>query len=142
MTSLEIHRLDQPVGVAGLDLGQVQDLIDQARQALGLAHQDAQEALALADLDLRVVVEDLGEGADGGQRGAQFVGHGGHEVVLEPIQLLEALVGGAQLRGGRLQLPGLLLQLPAVGADLGGLVQDVQDLVDAPGPPPRSPRRP
>ena len=119
--------------MAGFDLGQVQDLIDQARQAFGLADQDAEEALALRLVQVRVVVQDLRKGPDGGQRGAQLVGDGGHEIVLQAVQLLEPQIGRPQFRRRRLQLPGLTLQFVAVGPDLGGLVEDVQDLVQAQG---------
>ena len=66
----QVELVGLPVHVAGLDLGQIQHLIDQTREALGFAHQDAEEVLALRQVQLRVIVEDLGEGADGGQGGA------------------------------------------------------------------------
>ena len=127
----QVQFVGLPVHVAGLDLGQVQHLIDQTGEAFGLADQDAQESLALRQVQLWVVVEDLGEGADGGQGGAQLVGDRGHEVVLEAVQLPQAQIGRAQFRRRRLQLRGLALQFVAVGADLGGLVEDIHDLLEA-----------
>ena len=59
--------------------------------------------------------------------------HGGDEVVLQAVELLQSLVRAAQLVGRRLELPRFLLQLPAVGEDLRGLVDDVHHLVDAQG---------
>jgi hypothetical protein len=53
------------------------------------------------------------------------------EVVLQAIQLLQALVGGAQLRGRGLQLVRLLLEPAAVFDHLRGLVEDAHDFVDA-----------
>jgi hypothetical protein len=43
----QVDRRHMPFGMARLDLGHVQHLVDQARQALGLGHDDAQELLAL-----------------------------------------------------------------------------------------------
>jgi hypothetical protein len=56
-------------------------------------------------------VQDLGERADRGERRAQLVRHGRDEVVLEAVELLQALVGGLEARGRRLELALLLLQL-------------------------------
>ena len=84
-----------------------------------------------AGVEVRVVVQDLGERADRGERRAQLVRHRGDEVVLEPVELLQALVGGLQARGGRLQLALLVLELVAVGDHLRGLVDDRHHLVEA-----------
>ena len=45
-----------------------------------------------AVLEIRVVVQDSGEGADRGERGAQLVADGRDKVVLHPVELLQALV--------------------------------------------------
>ncbi len=54
----------------------------------------------------------------------------GHEIVLELVELLEPLVRGSQLVGRGFELLALFLQPPAVNDELGGLVQDLHDLVD------------
>ena len=93
------------------------------RQALGLLDDDAEEARALRGRQLRVVVQDLGEGADRGERRAQLVRHGGDELVLHAVELGEALVRRAQLLRGALELLRLLLEAVAVDHDLRGFVQ-------------------
>ena len=120
-----------PLGVAGFDLGHVEHLVHQARQAHRLGDDDAEEALAVLDVDVGVVEHHLGERADRGQRRAQLVRHRGHEVVLEAVELLQLLVGGAQLGGGGLERARLLLELVRVGPHLRGLVEDVHDLAKA-----------
>ena len=89
-----------PLGVARFDLGEVEHLVDEPRQPLGLLDDDAEELRALAGVEVRVVVQDLGERADRGQRRAQLVRDGRDEVVLQPVELLQPLVRRAQL-GGR-----------------------------------------
>ena len=54
--------------------------------------------LRCSQLDLGVVEQDLGERADRGERRAQLVAHRRDEVVLQPVELLQPLVGRAQLR--------------------------------------------
>jgi hypothetical protein len=44
------------MGMAGLDLGEVQDLVDQSRESLRLTDQDAEEAAALLDIDVGLVI--------------------------------------------------------------------------------------
>jgi N-acyl-D-aspartate/D-glutamate deacylase len=46
-----------------------------------------------------VIMQDLAEGADRGERRAQLVRHGGDELVLHPVELGEPLVGLAQHPG-------------------------------------------
>ncbi len=60
--------------MTGFDLGKVQNLIDQSREALGFADQNSEKALALRPVQVRVVVQYLREGPDRGQRRAQLVG--------------------------------------------------------------------
>ena len=94
----ELDLVVQPLGVAGLDLGHVQHLVDEPAQAFGLGHHQAQELLALRAVHLRVVAHQLGQCADAGQRGAQLVGDAAHEVVLQRVQALELLVERTQFR--------------------------------------------
>src|SRR3546814_15873801 len=70
-TRIELPHL--PVDAAGLHLGEVENLVDQARQALALLHDDREEAAAVADIDLRIIDQDLAERADRGQRRAPLV---------------------------------------------------------------------
>ena len=63
-----------------------------------------EELAALFDRQIRVVVQDFAEGADRGERRAQLVGHRRDEVVLQPVELLEPLVGGAELVGRGFEL--------------------------------------
>ena len=86
--------------------------------------------LPLAGVEAGIVVQDLGERADRRQRRAQLVRHGGDEIVLQPVELLQPLVGGAKLGGRRHELARLLLQLVAVGDHLRRLVQHRADLVE------------
>ncbi len=89
----------------GLDLGDVEDRGDEVEQALALLHDDAEVlALLLGERPAQPLQHHLRVADDAGERGAQLVAHGGDEVGLEPVQLLEPQVAG-------LQLPVLLLQL-------------------------------
>ena len=57
----QIHRRHVPVGMAGFNLGHVQHLVHEPRQALGLRHDDADELLALGRRHFRVVPHQLGQ---------------------------------------------------------------------------------
>src|SRR3546814_2737230 len=91
----------------------------------------SEEAAAVADIDLRIIEQDLAERADRGQRRAQLVADRREELVLHAVELLEARIGLAQLGGQRLQLARLLLQAVAVLDDLRGFLADLHPLVDA-----------
>ena len=80
---------------------------------------------ALPGVHVRVVEHQLGERADRGQRRAQLVGHRGHEVVLQVVEALQLLVGGAQLGGRALERARLLLERARVAAQLRRLVEDL-----------------
>src|SRR3954463_6152723 len=81
-----------PFGLARLDLRKVEHLVDEARQPLGLLRDDAEKAIALTGLDVRMLEQNLRKGADRGERRAQLVRHGGDEVVLQPVELGQPLV--------------------------------------------------
>ena len=119
-----------PLRLAGLDLREVEHLVDQPRQTFALLRDDAEKAFALLGVDIRMLEQDLRKGADRGERRAQLVRHGGDEVVLQAVELLQALVRRAQLSRGRLELARLLLQPVAVDNDLRGLVEDLAQLLD------------
>ena len=126
----------------GLELGEVEHLVDEAREALGFLDDEAEEAVALVRVDVGMVVQDLRERADRGERRAQLVRHGGDEVVLEAVELLQPLVGRLEARGGRLELVLLLLELVAVGDHLRGLVDDASSPRRCRAAPPARPWRP
>ena len=51
-----------PFDLARLHLGEIEDVVEEAGQALALLHDDLQELAALLDRQIRVVVHDLAEG--------------------------------------------------------------------------------
>jgi len=53
-----------PVRLARLDLGEIEHLVDQARQPLRFPGDDAEEFPALPGVDFGLVEKNLGEGAD------------------------------------------------------------------------------
>ena len=112
-------------------MDEIEEVVDQPGQPLGFAHDDLQELGALLGLEIGRVEQDLGERADRGQRRAQLVADRGQEVVLELVELAQALVGLAQLGGGLLERLRLLLQPLAVLDGLRGLVQDLHEIVGA-----------
>ena len=119
-----------PLGMPGLDLRHVEHLVDQAAQPLALRDDDPQELLALPGLHVGRVQHQLGQGADRGQRRAKLVGHRGHEVVLQVVEALQLLVGGAQLGGRRLERARLFLERARIAAQLRRLVEDLDHVVD------------
>ena len=127
----DIDGRHRPFGATRLELGQVEDLVDQPRQAHRLADDNAQKTRALREIGLGILLQHLRKCPDRGQRCAQFVGHGGDEVVLHAIQFLQAGIGLAQFRRGSRQFQRLLFEFTRVGAHLGGLVEDVHHLIDA-----------
>ena len=116
--------------MAGFDLRQVEHLVDQPCEALRFGDDDSKKAAALFQLDPGVVTQHLGECPDRGERRAQLMGHRGHEIVLQPVEFLQALVGGPQLAGGRFQRARLLLELVGVGTNLRRFVENVHYLVE------------
>ena len=61
---LEVELGGMPFGVPRLDLGQVEDLVDEPRQSLALLDYDAEKLDALRAIEFRIVVQDLGQRAD------------------------------------------------------------------------------
>ncbi|MPN42450.1 hypothetical protein SDC9_190007 [bioreactor metagenome] len=68
-----VHVRIMPFSVPRLDLGQVQHLIDQTRQTLGLGDDDAQEALARRQLDPGILQHHFRKRPDRSQRRAQLM---------------------------------------------------------------------
>ncbi len=104
----------------GLDLGEVEDVVDQLQEVLaaGVDVLQALVPLVLGELH-QVVLEDLAEAQDGVERGAQLVAHVGQELALQPGDLGDVGVGDLQLAGA----VGDLLDL----APLGGVEARVVD---------------
>ena len=105
---------------SGLDLGQVQDVVDEVQQ-VPRAGEDVRDVLALFGREgpEELVLEDLREPDDGGHGGAQFVAHVGEELGLGPV-------GALGLKPGILQL-------------LGALLDEERQLALAPGKDPDAP---
>ena len=76
--------------LSGLDLGDVQDVVDEGQQQLA-GPLDIPGVLRhlLGDV---LPQDDLVEADDGVDRGADLVAHAGEEVVLRPVQLLDLLL--------------------------------------------------
>ena len=89
--------------LAGLDLGEVEQVVDDAEQAVG-RRLDRLQALPLV-LGQRRVEDQLGHAEDGVHGGADLVADVGQELVLGPVGRLRRLLG----------LPQLLLGLLPVG---------------------------
>ena len=91
----------------GLDLGQVEDAVDQLEQVPAVPEHRLEE-LALLRIDLADAFGEhqIGEADDGVERGAQLVAHVGEELALEPGGALQLGVLGRQ---GAL-VPAALLQ--------------------------------
>jgi hypothetical protein len=115
-----VHRLGRERQAAGLDSGDVQDLVDQAEQVPPAA-QDVVDALGLLLAEL-LELEQLPEAEDGVQRGPQLVAHLGEEVTLGPV--------------GPVGVPLGLLQ---VLQDLPGPFLALLQLLLGPGPLPQRP---
>ena len=104
------HRLDrQPPGVAA---GEVEQVVEQADQVAGVVEDDLDRFRLLGAELLALQHQQLGEALDRGQRAAQLVRGGEHELVFDPVepvafarlplQLVGHLVeGGAERRGLR-----------------------------------------
>ena len=93
----QVDRGDLELQIAGLDGGQIQDIVDQRGQALR-GHHDAAAVLQLALIELAevLVLQDLGEADDGVQGRAQLVGDVGDELGFQPVRRLHRLGALAQ----------------------------------------------
>ena len=84
----ELDRHEARRLLPGLGPGQHQQRLGQAAEALGLALDVGQEAVARLDVLLRAGLQHLDGAADGGERRAQLVGRVGHELALDPLATL------------------------------------------------------
>ena len=120
---LEVHVLHGDGKRAALDLGKLEDLVDQIEE-MTAALEDALGVFLLLVVGrrLRVVSKQLSEAEDGVQRRAQFVAHGGQELGL-------GLIGGVGLFLGEVQLLLRLLELRDV-IDEGVIPHDITGCTD------------
>ena len=111
---VEGHRAD--LDPAGLDLGEVEDIVDERQEVLG-ADEDLLEVLVLSGREdvARAPHHEAAETDDGVQRGTELVGHAGEERRLVARGSLELTVQLLKLVGAHLDLD---LQLLRVLADL------------------------
>ena len=109
--ALELH-------LTGLDLGQVEDVVDQREQVVGRGEDVVQVlVLLLVHLAEQLLLEHLGEADDRVQRRPQLVAHVGQELGL-------VLGGDLELRAFLGQLPRPRLQLADIAVD-----REVADLL-------------
>ena len=100
------HELERPhVHASGLDLGQIEHVVDQPEQMVG-AGQDLLEiaVLALGQEILAATHDQPGEADDRVHRRAQLVAHVGQELGLRPARLLGLLLGRLQRLLGALEV--------------------------------------
>jgi hypothetical protein len=85
-----VHRLQLKVHHPGLNLGQVQNVVDQREQVL-TAGEDVPDVLllTLGQLAQQPVLERLGEPDHRVQGGTQLMGHRGQELRLHPARMLQ-----------------------------------------------------
>ena len=88
--------------LAGLDLGEVEQVVDDAQQVVG-RRLDRLQALPLV-LGQRRVEDQLGHAEDGVHGGADLVADVGQELVLGPVGRLRRLLGPPQLLLGPLAI--------------------------------------
>ena len=113
------HELERPhVHASGLDLGQVEHVVDQPEQMVG-AGQDLLEiaVLALGQEILAAAHDQPGEADDRVHRRPQLVAHVGQELGLRPARLLGLLLGRLQRLLGALEVGQIVVgqHAPAVG---------------------------
>ena len=122
---------------AGLDLAQVEDVVDQLEQVLAGRVNVLQALLPLLRREIdQVVLEDLAESEDGIERCAQLVAHVCQELALQTRDLGDLRIGDldlALLRRDLAQLRTLRRVQPRVVDADGGLARDDphQRLLDA-----------
>ena len=89
-----LNELRVSSSLAGLDLGEVEDVVDQLQQ-VAAAVEDVVGVLELPVVQVAkgLVAEDLGEADDGIERGAQLVAHAGEELALGAVGGLGGVLG-------------------------------------------------
>src|SRR5713101_5116127 len=111
---------------ARLDLGQVEDVVDERQQVLAAVIDVVQAVMALflGDLARQVVPKQLRKPEDGVEWRAQLVRHVGEELGLEPADLGNLGIGGLQLPEVSLEL---LIEAPVLDGDRGLVGDDLED---------------
>ena len=122
---LEIDGPELQRHAIGLDLGEVEDVVDQLEEVLGIPHDAPQGVLLLVrDLAEGAGEHEVAEADDRVERGAKLVGHLGEEVGLGLVHPNQVIVGAPQLLGLQREVPGpvgdLLLEGREAFPDLVG----------------------
>ena len=95
---LDLYRLALESDLAGFHLRDEEQIPNQSQQSVGVPFDDRDELmLLLGELAGVPFAEKLQITADRGQRRPQLMRNRGDEVVLHPVQLVEALVPGSDL---------------------------------------------
>ncbi len=108
----QVERLGVDVQLAGLDLGEVEHVVDDPQQRLARSLQHAHAGGLL--LGERRVQEELRHAEHAVHRRAQLVTHRGEELALGARRLLGPIARDRQLLGVRLQLRACRLQIAHV----------------------------
>ncbi len=104
--SRDLDPLRIGVHAPGLDLGKVEDIVDEAQEVAGIGldlAEIAQQARFAKILDL--LLHHLAVSDDGGERGAELVAHIGQEGALGAVGRLGRLLGDLSLLLGGFRLP-------------------------------------
>ncbi len=124
----EVDRADLEGELARLDLGEEEEVADKVEEPVRVSLDHTQElALLVRDLARLAVEDELEVAADRGQRRAELVRDEGDELVLQVVELEQALVSHLELAR---ELLSFLLQPPAVG-DVLCDCRDADDLACA-----------
>ena len=98
MQLVEIEIVEEQVHLAGLDLGDVEDVVDHRQQVLAGGADLLQVGdLLAAPVELRVLEQHLAVADDGVERRAQLVAHLGQELGLGAVGALGFLLGMREL---------------------------------------------
>ena len=104
------------LGFAAADALEIENVVDEADEAVGVADGDVEHLLALFGAGVECAAGEEAEcSADGGERGAKLVGDGGDEFVLHAVE-------GAALGGvgeGDDDAYGFVAAFVGLGFDLG-----------------------
>lgn len=109
-TMAEVECLALQFQPAGLDLADVQNLIDQFQEMSSIVKNVADEPVLLfIERAFQLFREQLRETDNRVQRRTQFMAHAGKELILEAVRLFDLEIAGLQLLILGRQLSGILL---------------------------------
>ena len=117
----ELYALDLPGPVRVIQLGELENVVDEAQKSCRVLP-DLPGEVKLLVLVHHPVFDELGVAGDGGEGGFQLMGYVGGEVLAALGGSQDLFVLGADLMGKGLQLP--------VDGDAARLVQMLRHLVD------------